>query len=261
MLNTFLLFGTNVYSQEKVSLGGAFSVSRTFVVEEDMRIRSLDDKSNDPTYDKVLMVDPSGNIEKVSRDTFDTVIESTNEKKLYYLDNAPQNSSVAVDDFMFYFRPSTTPGKHLDVMLKLANDPETDIHVYYTLYRKFNMYNNAWTAPTTTAPQGTYPTAIRSGAGNSAYLNGGDRNYYKANHKLYYAGNKPSEPGDFTAKNWADGQLLCPGFDIGDIAEVWVSYPGKPIVYRAVFYARQNENTASYNMRKSYTILVEKFGN
>lgn len=259
MLLAFLLLHSVVYAQETVTLGGASTtVSRTFVVEQNMRIRDLEDKSNDPAFDQVLVADDNGNIDRVPKNSFDGTIDN-NENKLYYLNSQPQGGMVAIGDFMFYFRPSTTAGKHLDVMMRLANDPGSDTFIYYTLYRKFNMYNNAWSP--TPAPNGTYPTALKTGAGNAAYNNGADRNYYKANHKLFYAGNKASLDGDFTPKNWAEGQLLCPGFDIGDFAEVWVSYPGKAVAYRAVFYARQNENTPSYNMRKSYTILVEKFEN
>lgn len=259
MLLAFLLLHSVVYAQETVTLGGASTtVSRTFVVEQNMRIRDLEDKSNDPAFNQVLVADDNGNIDRVPKDSFDGTIDN-NENKLYYLNSQPQEGMVAIGDFMFYFRPSTTAGKHLDVMMRLANDPGNDTFVYYTLYRKFNMYNNAWSP--TPGPNGTVPTAVRSGSGNSAYNNGLNRNYYKANHKLFYAGNKASLVGDFTPKNWAEGQLLCPGFDIGDFAEVWVSYPGKAVAYRAVFYARQNENTPSYNMRKSYTILVEKFEN
>lgn len=259
MLLAFLLLHSVVYAQETVTLGGASTtVSRTFVVEQNMRIRDLEDKSDDPAFNQVLVADANGNIDRVPKNSFSGTINN-NENKLYYLNSQPQGGMVAIGDLMFYFRPSTTAGKHLDVMMRLANDPGNDTFVYYTLYRKFNMYNNAWSP--TPAPNGTVPTAVRSGSGNSAYSNGLNRNYYKANHKLFYAGNKASLVGDFTPKNWADGQLLCPGFDIGDFAEVWVSYPGKAVAYRAVFYARQNENTLSYNMRKSYTILVEKFEN
>lgn len=243
------------FAQETVALGGvSSSVSRTFVIENDLRIRDLEDKSNDPAYNQVLVADINGKIDRVPKNSFNGTANN-NETKLYYLDSSPQSGVVQIDDFMFYFRPSSTAGKHLDVMLRLAKDPGTNTFIYYSLYRKFNMYNNPWQAPN------TYPTAVRDNSGNGAYLNGLNRNYYKANHKLFYPGNTPSLGGDFTPKNWADGQLLCPGFDVGDFAEVWLSYPGKPVAYRAVFYARQNANDLSYGMRKSYTILVEKFVN
>lgn len=258
---SFLYLGVS-YGQETVTIGGASSsVSRTFVIEqnEGMRIRTLEDKTNDASYNKVLVADAAGNIDRVPKDSFVGTVEN-NENKLYYLDGQPQGGMVAIGDFMFYFRPSTTPGKHLDVMLRLAEDPGQDTFVFYSLYRKFNMYNNIWSP--TPAPNGTYPTDVKSGSGNTAYNNGLNRNYYKANHKKYLAGNTPSDlSNEFAPKNWADGQLLCPGFDVGDFAEVWVSFPGKPIAYRAVFYARQNQTELSYGMRKSYTILVEKFEN
>lgn len=247
-------------AQETVTLGGASSsVSRTFVIEDNMRIRDLEDKTSDATYQYVLVADVDGNVDKVRRDAFDGTAEN-NEQKLYYLDSSPRGNVVTIDDFEFYFRPSSTAGKHLDVMLRLANDPGANIFIFYSLYRKFNMYNATWSP--TPLPNGTAPTDVaNNNGGNGAYSNGVHRNYYKANHKLYYPGSTPSLTGDFTPKNWADGQLLCPGFDVGDIAEVWLSYPGKPVAYRAVFYARQNDITPSYGMTKSYTILVEKFEN
>src|SRR5690606_2979282 len=99
--------------------------------------------------------------------------------------------------------------------------------------QKYNTYNSNWSCPNTA------PTSTST-----------------LNQNKYLESNV-----NFTTSNWNSGKVLIPGLNIGDFAEMWLSYPDKAVAYRAVFYVRQNSGTHAYNMSKNFTILVEMFNN
>lgn len=238
-----LLFGAITAHAQDGKVGvNVEEPNRTYEIEGGLRVRQLQDVTGNPSFSQVLLADETGNIDKIDLATLKDEIDGLIPKneKVYYLGSNPDpNKKVTVGKFEFYFEPSgfASSGKHLDVMMRLTRDPGSEVSIFYTLFRKFNYYDRGWNV-------GSGPTSVKNA----------NMKYYKANHKTY------------NSSNFNEGQRLCPGFDIGDFAETYLSYPEENKIYRIVFYARQNEVVTSGNnnnvtqvLSKNYTILVEEF--
>jgi len=230
LLYTFYI---NAQVNETVTIGsGSTTTTRTFIVDENFRVRDLQDKTNDINYKNVLVADGNGNINKVDKNSFVGTVDN-NDNKLFYLSPEPLVGVVEVGDFVFYFRPKQSGNGYVDVMIRLKNQPSASLNIFHTLFHKYNTYDLNWTSPNT-APTDTDDL---------------NQKRYRENFV------------NFTTSDWNTGKVLIQGLNIGDFAEMWLSYPDKATAYRAVFYVRQNSGAHTYNMSKNFTILVEMFNN
>ncbi|MFV0185660.1 hypothetical protein OBK25_13195 [Empedobacter falsenii] len=237
-LSLFLFFWLSVSANAQTQKGAGINTdtqeaTRSFEIkgnsEGSLRIREMQNVSDNTSYNRVLIANASGDVDYIDLNTLKSQVsvEVIENNRVYYVGTVPVESSyVDAGRFRVYFRPSETAGKHLDIMLKLNQDPISDINIYYTLHRKYNKYNT------------------------NLSISQSNQHYYKANQKKYYAGSNSQTGGT----NWNVGQMLCPGFDFGDFAEVYFSYPGEPNLYRLNVSARENSSTD-----KNYMILIEKF--
>lgn len=195
-----MMLSANIYAQVGINTD---EPTRMLDVDGNLKVRSLGDKSsNTTTYNRVLVTDNLGNIDAINlTDLKNQINEEIVENKLiYYTGTAPISSEkLTCGRFQFSFRPSTTPGKNLDIMVNLVDNPNQEVTAYYTIFRKWGNYNlkyykangKTFTTSNYTTPQLLCPQLDKNSTGEVYLSYPGEANYYR----VYFLGRENHRVG------------------------------------------------------------------
>ena len=125
-----LLFATTMSAQVGINTKTPQS---TLHVEGNMRVRELNDKSQAPAYDKLLVVNANGKVDYIDKKDLRPIgDEFTSDKQvlnnIYTTTNGKADDSkfVSCGKFDFAFRNA---GSAINIQYKLTNDPTNDVTV------------------------------------------------------------------------------------------------------------------------------------
>ena len=145
-----LLFATTMSAQVGINTKTPQS---TLHVEGNMRVRELNDKSQAPAYDKILVVNASGKVDYIAKKDLRPIgDEFTSDKQvlnnIYTTTNGKADDSkfVSCGKFDFAFRNA---GSAINIQYKLTNDPVNDVTVYMTLEQNWKPNGYEFQAPQT----------------------------------------------------------------------------------------------------------------
>ena len=216
-----LLSTTTMFAQVGIGIN---SPQRTLDVNGNIRIRTLDDKSQTLYYDKILVVNNNGDIDYISKGDLKPIgDEFTSDKQV--LNNIYTTTNGSADDtkfvtcgkFDFAFR---NVASNTNIQFRLKTAPASNVIVYTTLEQN-------WQAATPSDTNGGYEF-------------------------------QSSEDGrTFTSSNLFE-DLPTSGAAIvtGELNILYLLYPGDTDLYRLTFY-RLNQSTtpATYD----FVTACEKF--
>ena len=145
-----LLFATTMSAQVGINTKTPQS---TLHVEGNMRVRELNDKSQAPAYDKILVVNANGKVDYIDKKDLRPIgDEFTSDKQvlnnIYTTTNGKADDSkfVSCGKFDFAFRNA---GSAINIQYKLTNDPVNDVTVYMTLEQNWKTDGYEFQAPKT----------------------------------------------------------------------------------------------------------------
>lgn len=145
-----LLFATTMSAQVGINTKTPQS---TLHVEGNMRVRELNDKSQAPAYDKILVVNANGKVDYIDKKDLRPIgDEFTSDKQvlnnIYTTTNGKADDSkfVSCGKFDFAFRNA---GSAINIQYKLTNDPVNDVTVYMTLEQNWKTDGYEFQAPQT----------------------------------------------------------------------------------------------------------------
>lgn len=145
-----LLFATTMSAQVGINTKTPQS---TLHVEGNMRVRELNDKSQAPAYDKLLVVNANGKVDYIDKKDLRPIgDEFTSDKQvlnnIYTTTNGKADDSkfVSCGKFDFAFRNA---GSAINIQYKLTNDPVNDVTVYMTLEQNWKPNGYEFQAPQT----------------------------------------------------------------------------------------------------------------
>lgn len=145
-----LLFATTMSAQVGINTKTPQS---TLHVEGNMRVRELNDKSQAPAYDKLLVVNANGKVDYIDKKDLRPIgDEFTSDKQvlnnIYTTTNGKADDSkfVSCGKFDFAFRNVSTA---INIQYKLTNDPVNDVTVYMTLEQNWKTDGYEFQAPQT----------------------------------------------------------------------------------------------------------------
>ena len=149
-----LFFITNLDAQVGINTD---SPTRTLHVNGNLKIRKLEDKSKDLTYNKILATDTEGNVDYITDESLLPVKdEFTSDKEVYNSlygntgGGADNNKSVSCGkfDFRFYSGSGSTLS---DVQLRLKETPTADQKMFISIEQSWadGMEFIAYTVPMT----------------------------------------------------------------------------------------------------------------
>lgn len=145
-----LLFATTMSAQVGINTKTPQS---TLHVEGNMRVRELNDKSQAPAYDKILVVNANGKVDYIDKKDLRPIgDEFTSDKQvlnnIYTTTNGKADDSkfVSCGKFDFAFRNA---GSAINIQYKLTNDPVNDVTVYMTLEQNWKPNGYEFQAPQT----------------------------------------------------------------------------------------------------------------
>ncbi len=194
--------------------------TRTLDVNGNLRVRSLENKSTDTTYDKVLVTNANGEIDYWTKQDVKDKIEAlyvVNKKFTASKTGPDPTTIVPCGRFEFRYNSSTMP------QIRLAVRSTSATRVYYNRIRKKD------------AETSSFDAANRSFFSNQYVTISNDTN---------------------NNNNWANigSATSGPGFDNNTLDEYYITYPGDANLYRVSFVTR-NSGSGTYN----YTMVCEKF--
>ena len=150
LLSCFVFFSGILSAQVGINTDNP---KRTLDVEGNLRVRELADKSQAPSYNKILVVNPDGNIDYINKQDLQPIKdEFTADKQV--LNNIYSTTSGRADDtkfvscgkFDFAFRNS---GSNINIQYRLKSTPTSDVTVYITLEQNYNENGYQFQVPTT----------------------------------------------------------------------------------------------------------------
>lgn len=139
LLSCFIFFSGILSAQVGINTANP---KRTLDVEGNLRVRELTDKSQAPSYNKILVVNPDGNIDYINKQDLQPVKdEFTADKQV--LNNIYSTTTGKADDtkfvscgkFDFAFR---NIGANTNIQYRLKNTPTSDVTVYITLEQNYS---------------------------------------------------------------------------------------------------------------------------
>lgn len=149
LLNCFIFFSGILSAQVGINTANP---KRTLDVEGNLRVRELTDKSQAPSYNKILVVNPDGNIDYINKQDLQPVKdEFTADKQV--LNNIYSTTTGKADDtkfvscgkFDFAFR---NIGTNTNIQYRLKNTPTSDVTVYITLEQNYSSNGYQFQVPT-----------------------------------------------------------------------------------------------------------------
>ena len=149
LLSCFIFFSGILSAQVGINTA---NLKRTLDVEGNLRVRELTDKSQAPSYNKILVVNPDGNIDYINKQDLQPVKdEFTADKQV--LNNIYSTTTGKADDtkfvscgkFDFAFR---NIGANTNIQYRLKNTPTSDVTVYITLEQNYSSNGYQFQVPT-----------------------------------------------------------------------------------------------------------------
>lgn len=149
LLSCFILFSGILSAQVGINTANP---KRTLDVEGNLRVRELTDKSQAPSYNKILVVNPDGNIDYINKQDLQPVKdEFTADKQV--LNNIYSTTTGKADDtkfvscgkFDFAFR---NIGANTNIQYRLKNTPTSNVTVYITLEQNYSSNGYQFQVPT-----------------------------------------------------------------------------------------------------------------
>lgn len=149
LLSCFIFFSGILSAQVGINTANP---KRTLDVEGNLRVRELTDKSQAPSYNKILVVNPDGNIDYINKQDLQPVKdEFTADKQV--LNNiystttgkAEDTKFVSCGKFDFAFR---NIGANTNIQYRLKNTPTSDVTVYITLEQNYSSNGYQFQVPT-----------------------------------------------------------------------------------------------------------------
>lgn len=130
--------------------------TRTLHVNGNLKIRQLEDKSKDFSYNKILATDSEGNVDYVTHESLLPVPdEFTSNKEVYNSIYGSRNGGADNSKFVscgkFDFRFNTSSGTTSDVQLRLKETPTVDKKMFISIEQSWDngMEFIAYTTPMT----------------------------------------------------------------------------------------------------------------
>lgn len=149
LLSCFIFFSGILSAQVGINTANP---KRTLDVEGNLRVRELTDKSQAPSYNKILVVNPDGNIDYINKQDLQPVKdEFTADKQV--LNNIYSTTTGKADDtkfvscgnFDFAFR---NIGANTNIQYRLKNTPTSNVTVYITLEQNYSSNGYQFQVPT-----------------------------------------------------------------------------------------------------------------
>lgn len=184
--------------------------TRTLDVNGNLRVRSLENKSNDATYDKVLVTNSTGDIDYWTKQDVKDKIESlyvVNKKFSASKTGPDPNTIVACGKFEFRYNTPVMP------QIRLATPRGGSTVIYYNRIRKRDSSSNGFT----------------TGTGRS----------FNSNQSV-------SIPANNTWRNIGASGDITGIFNSDTFDEYYITYPGDANLYRVTFVTR-NAGNSNYN--------------
>lgn len=137
---TLFTIGYSVLIFSQVGIGTQ-SPGKTLDINGDLKVVTTTDKSNDATYNKILVANSSGEIGAWTRDGIRDQIESVflENKKVIVFSNAPDIDRT-MECGRFEFRFNTGP----EPQMRLATAPTSGTTIYYSRIHKQNSGANSF---------------------------------------------------------------------------------------------------------------------
>lgn len=214
-----LIAGINVFSQVGINTQDP---TETLDVIGNLRVRTLEKKSDDSDYQKVLVTNSTGKVEYWDKSAILNEMKGTEiENKIMYFSTSPSGDVIVpCGKFKLRYSLNTEP------QIKLVDPPSSSQTIYFSRIRKVNSGDNSFLAT-------NGKRSIRTNETVSINTNNNWAN-------IGYVSNLTEGTGGKYAINYLD--------------EYYMSYPGDNYIYRITFLARTMSSDAN-----SYSMLCEKF--